>query len=160
MYREASNRSRVYLAKLNSEFQQSLWGLLVIKVFQAQDEFNAHFAKINQEYIRSNNKYIAIDASFSAVVEFISILSILLVVIYVLSAGQNLSAGEFVAFISYSQMLFQPVQSLSEKFGIFQSSFTAIEKVKDLLDEQPVKNIQQEQEIPAINSLKFSQDKQ
>lgn len=158
MYRKASLASREYLAQLNGEFQQTLWGLLVIKLFHAEDNFIDKFADINKKYIQSNNKYIAIDASFSAIVEFISIFSIISVITYSLSQSINMTTGELIAFIGYSQLLFQPVQSLSEKFGILQSSLTAIQKVKELLDEPIDEQLllsTDDNQIQSINNIKF-----
>ena len=141
MYRKASNAARIYLSELNSLFQESLWGVLVIKLFSSAESLNKRFQKINLSYKKSNDRYITIDASFSSLIELVGIIGILLLLIVALGLQESITAGELVAFVGYSQLLFYPIQSLSEKFGIFQSSFIAMEKVVSILEVQPSNSI-------------------
>ena len=46
-----------------------------------------------------------------------------------------MSFGELSAFILYSQRLFNPLRQFADKFTMFQSGFTAIERIGELMSE-------------------------
>jgi len=133
IYRNASARSRIHLSQLNSLFQESLWGVLVIKLFNREKELSENFRSVNRSYINANNTYIKADSSFSALIEFMGIFGVLALLALSLGVFDGVTAGELVAFVGYLQMLFQPIQSLSEKFSTFQSAFTSLERMTSLL---------------------------
>ena len=138
IYRDANSDSRKALAQLNSSFQESLWGLQIIKLFGGESYLFSKFNKTNNEYIRANNKYIFADSAFSACIELIGLFGILLVLlITVLFSSEKTSLGSMVAFVGYSQQLFGPIRSLSEKFSTFQAGFTSAERIVSLLEQKP-----------------------
>lgn len=135
-YRRANSDSRKELSQLNSLFQESLLGLTVIKIFNRENPLGQRFASVNKNYMKANDKLITADSAFSAIIELISIVAIILVVVAVLLLADSMTVGKLVAFVSYSQMLFNPIRSLSEKFSIFQSGFTSAERIITLLDQK------------------------
>ncbi|MDX1918688.1 MAG: ABC transporter ATP-binding protein [Candidatus Caenarcaniphilales bacterium] len=137
-YREANTQSRNQLSQLNSLFQESIRGLLVVKLFLQETFMSKRFDSINQRYIKSNTSLITADSAFSAVIELMGLIGIISVLVVVVIFPRDYSPGSIVAFVSYSQMLFTPIRSLSEKFVIFQSGFTAIERVMNILEEKPL----------------------
>lgn len=133
MYRQAVYKARVHLGSLNSLFQETIFGILSIKLSHAETPFSQHFKDINVKYKKSNDQYITIDSSFSAMVELLGNISIILILVCVLGLWNNITPGELIAFVGYSQMLFQPIQSLSEKFGSIQTSLTSLERTFEIL---------------------------
>jgi ATP-binding cassette subfamily B protein len=138
-YRYANLESRKELAQLNSLFQETLNGMQVIKLFNVEQRLSADFKTTNINYMKANDKAIKADSSFSAVIELIGILAVIGVIIAfaLLFDFDKGSAGKLVAFVSYSQMLFSPIRSISEKFSVFQAGFTSCERIVSLLDEKP-----------------------
>ncbi|HEY9885670.1 MAG TPA: ABC transporter ATP-binding protein, partial [Vampirovibrionales bacterium] len=136
-YRKANAKSRQELSQINSLFQESLLGLVVIKIFNQTKQLANKFRGLNDKYIKEIDKTIAADSSFSALIELVGILAIILVIATSLLFFKDISSGKLVAFISYSQMLFTPIRNLSEKFTIFQAGFTSTERIVDLLDQAP-----------------------
>ncbi|MDJ0624855.1 MAG: ABC transporter ATP-binding protein [Candidatus Caenarcaniphilales bacterium] len=137
-YRKANANSRKELSLLNSLFQESLLGLEVIKIFNRMDKLSRDFAQINKNYIVSVDKLIAADSMFSALIELVGIIGIIVVITTsLLLSFDDVTAGKLVAFVSYSQLLFNPIRNLSEKFSIFQAGFTSAERITALLQETP-----------------------
>lgn len=156
LYRETSQETREYLSIINSLFQESLRGVLSIKILNAKEQFARYIQKQNNNYQKANYKYIAIDASFSALIEFMGVFAIISILSYILITHHNISMGSLVAFVGYSQMLFYPIQSLSEKFGIFQSCFNSLERVQSILEEEPAdKDINKLNTLAKINNIKI-----
>ncbi len=154
IYREGNGLARTELARLNSLFQESLNGLEVIKVHGQQKNFVKEFDLYAKGYENANNTFIAADASYSAFVESVGIFgTISTIIVLLLGWAKGLSAGELVAFVSYSQMFFFPIRSLSDKFGVFQSGFTSLEKVSELLDEAPA--LEERGGVAALTSFKL-----
>jgi len=141
-YRKANLESRNLLAQLNSIFQESLQGVSTIKLFSRENNFATRHKEINIAYVRTNNKYIASDASFSALIELISFLAIIILLIIGAYLKEDITPGKVVAFITYAQMMFVPIRNLSEKFAIFQAGFTSIERFDSLLSEKKSLNTQ------------------
>ena len=135
-YRKANLESRNLLAQLNSIFQESLNGIGIIKLFSRESNFAERYRLINQNYVHVNNKYIVSDASFSALIELIGFLAIVLLLVVGALLKEAITPGKVVAFITYAQMMFTPVRNLSEKFAIFQAGFTSIERFDSLLSEK------------------------
>jgi ATP-binding cassette, subfamily B, multidrug efflux pump len=162
-YQKANLESRKQLGQLNSLFQESLLGLKVIKLFNQFRNLSREFAEVTLQYIKANNKYIFADSLFSAVIELISILAIILVIISTLiflKNGFHISAGKLIAFVGYTQILFGPIRSLSEKFSVFQSGFTAANRISELLSTENkflINNIASTKAFPERLNLKFEQ---
>lgn len=136
-YREANLNARKELSKLNSFLQQNIIGVTVVHMLNSLDKSMKIFADINKVYFEENNKTIKADAQFSASIELVSILVIALMIFVshkIVVAGA-LSIGVIIAFLQYTQVLFDPVRNLSDRFTIIQAGFTAAERIKQLLDE-------------------------
>jgi ATP-binding cassette, subfamily B, multidrug efflux pump len=136
-YRAANLDARRELGQINSLFQESLLGLPVIKLFNRETALSRKFGATNLKYTVASNKSIAADSAFSAVIELVGTMGILMVIASAALFDKNKTPGDLVAFVSYSQMLFGPIRSLSEKFATFQAGFTSAERITALLAEQP-----------------------
>jgi ATP-binding cassette subfamily B protein len=136
-YREANYKARDELSKLNSMLQENVTGINVVQLFR-RERFNAElFRTINERYREEINKTIFHDSAVSATLEWISLVAIA----GVLWLGGNfvlnetLTFGTLSAFILYSQRLFNPLRQFADKFTMFQSGFTAIERITELMNE-------------------------
>lgn len=141
-YRRSNELSRRELGQINSLFQESLSGLMIIKVFNQAGFLKERFAQTSQNYIRATNDSITADSAYSAIIELIGILGIILVILIAAFILNETTIGNLIAFVNYSQMLFGPIRSLSEKFSTFQAGFTAAERIISVLEEKPSVQIQ------------------
>lgn len=137
LYRDANLLARKELAKLNSFLQQNVIGISVVQALNSTAKSMEKFALNNRKYFHANDESIKADAQLSAAIEMISILAIL-ALIYLCSKlllASILTLGVILAFVQYSQSLFEPIRNLSDRFTVIQSAFTAIERMQELLDE-------------------------
>lgn len=136
-YRKANYLSREELSRLNSMLQENIAGINIVQLFR-RERFNAEmFRSINQRYIEQVNKTIFHDSAVSATLEWISLVAIAGVLCLggFMVTKNTLDFGTLSAFILYSQRLFNPLRQFADKFTMFQSGFTAIERISELMSE-------------------------
>ncbi|HYP12607.1 MAG TPA: ABC transporter ATP-binding protein, partial [Bryobacteraceae bacterium] len=129
-------RIRVAVAKINAYLQEHINGITVLQLFNREKKSAAEFDAINREHMVAFKDSIFAYGWFYPVVEFLSMLSLALMLAY---GGFRVSSGELtigvlVAFFQYGMRFFRPIQDLSEKYNILQSAMAASERVFKLLD--------------------------
>ncbi|NIP38553.1 MAG: ABC transporter ATP-binding protein [Candidatus Dadabacteria bacterium] len=134
---------RISIAKLNAYVQESVRGIILIKLYNREESNLNRFKEVNNENFRANMDQLFAFATFRPIIEFISISSVGLILWYggrnVISL--NLSLGALIAFLYYVRMLFRPIQELAERYNIFQSAAAASENLYDLVNEHPEQRI-------------------
>ena len=78
MFRTANLKARKKLSELNSFLQQNVVGINVVHALNSAQKSMQKFAKSNKEYFKANDISIKADSQLSALIELISILSLLL----------------------------------------------------------------------------------
>ena len=137
--REAFREVRRKLAKLNAYLAESLSGMAIIQLFVRERRSFDEFQKINVEEYQAHLRQIMVFATFQPLIHIINALGAALILWY---GGSGVLQGAFtlgslVAFLSYVDMLFQPIRDLSEKYNILQGAMAASERIFQLLDEPP-----------------------
>ncbi|QHU99344.1 ABC transporter ATP-binding protein [Synechocystis sp. CACIAM 05] len=136
-YRKANYQAREELSRLNSQLQENVAGINVVQLFRREELNSRSFRRVNEKYRRAVDKTIFHDSAVSATLEWISLVAIA----GVLGLGgwlilrDNLEFGVLAAFILYGQRLFNPLRQFADKFTMFQSGFTAIERIGELMEE-------------------------
>jgi ATP-binding cassette subfamily B protein len=130
---------RTRLARINSFLQEHLSGAQTVQIFNRERKSREQFHDLNDEYRRANVETIFYYAVFFPLVELIGSVGIALVIWYggyrVLSTGgAGLTLGALVAFIQYSQALFQPIRDLSDKYNVLQAAMVASHRIFRTLD--------------------------
>jgi ATP-binding cassette subfamily B multidrug efflux pump len=133
---------RTRLAKLNAFLQEHISGAQTVQLFNAERKVFARFDDINRDYERANIETIYYYSIFYPLVDFIGAIGIAVIVWYfgyetliAVSANREaLSIGVLVAFVQYSQQLFQPIRDLSDKFNVLQAAIVASHRIFQLLD--------------------------
>ena len=134
-YRSANYQVREELSKLNAQLQENVVGVNIVQLFR-RERFNAEmFRATNTQYRQSLDKTIFYDSAVSATLEWIGLIAVGGVLwlggIFVLQ--KTIDFGVLSAFILFSQRLFNPLRQFAEKFTMFQSGFTAIERIGELI---------------------------
>ncbi len=138
-YRRANYRVREELGSLNADLQENLQGLEVVQMFRRQARNSARTATNVARYKRFTMQTIALDATISSLLEWVSIAAIALVI----SLGgwlvlrNALALGTLVTFVLYAQRLFNPLRQVAERFTFIQSGLTGLQRIGELLD-QPI----------------------
>ncbi len=134
-YRIANYQVREELSKLNAQLQENVVGVNIVQLFR-RERFNTEmFRVINTHYRQSLDKTIFYDSAVSATLEWIGLIAVAGVLwlggIFILQ--KTIDFGVLSAFILFSQRLFNPLRQFAEKFTMFQSGFTAIERIGELM---------------------------
>ena len=137
---------RTRTAKLNAFLQEHISGAQTVQLFNAEAKTQKRFHDINDDYRNANIETIYYYSIFYPLVDFIGAIGVSLVIWFggyqiltgVLVNGELLKIGIVIAFVQYSQMLFQPIRDLSDKFNVLQAAIVASHRIFVLLD-LPVK---------------------
>lgn len=134
-YRIANYAAREELSLLNSILQENVVGINIVQLFSREKYNSEIFRNVNQRYLVAVDKTIFHDSAVSATLEWISLVAIAGVLwvggLFILE--DKLTFGVLSAFILYSQRLFDPLRQFADKFTMFQSGFTAIERIAELM---------------------------
>lgn len=125
------------LASVNAFLAERLAGVLVVQLFNHEEETHRMFVERNKVFRDATVRSNVYDALMYAVVDGVGSICIALMLWYSTSGllGQTISIGLFVAFLEYLQRLFRPLQEFSGKIAIIQRATTALEKIFSLLDD-------------------------
>ncbi len=157
--RDSYRRIRTAIARINSYLQEAVSGMLVLQLFNREKRAHERFSKINASHMEAYKDAILAYAVYYPVVEVLSSIAIASIIwfgggeIMRHIAVSNLAVhfhthqlpvarlvlapmtlGTLVAFMSYAQRFFRPIQDLSEKYNILQGAMAAGERVFKLLD--------------------------
>ena len=150
VYREV----RLKTARLNAYLQEHLTGIKIVQLFTQEARAYDKFDKINTDLRTQHFRSVYYYAVFFPTVELIGTLSAGLLLYFggVKIEAQLLTFGELVAFIQLVQRFYRPIQDLSEKYNILQSSMASSERIFQLLD-TPVQVVET---IAPVAAPKFS----
>src|SRR5262249_549974 len=116
---------RTRIARINAFLQEHFAGAQTVQIFNAEVKSLRTFERINNEYRGANIETIFYYAVFFPLVDFIGAVGVALIIWYggyrVMqnTAGHTLlTLGAMVAFIQYSQSLFQPIRDISDKYNV------------------------------------------
>ncbi len=136
------DKVRTRTAKLNAFLQEHISGAQTVQLFNAEAKAQKNFHDINDDYRNANIETIYYYAIFYPMVDFIGAIGVALVIWFggyqiltgVSASGTALTIGTVIAFIQYSQQLFQPIRDLSDKFNVLQAAIVASHRIFQLLD--------------------------
>ncbi len=134
--REGFRQVRTKIARLNAFTQEHISGAQTVQLFNREEKAMAQFSEINASYLKANIDTIFYYAVFYPLVNLISAIGIAAIVWY--GGGQAIqnaiTIGTLVAFLQYTQRLWQPIQDISDKYNIFQAAVVASERIFKLMD--------------------------
>ncbi|HXG86294.1 MAG TPA: ABC transporter ATP-binding protein [Pyrinomonadaceae bacterium] len=136
------DKVRTRMATLNAFLQEHISGAQTVQLFNAERKTENRFHDINDDYRDANIETIYYYAIFYPLVDFIGAIGIALLIWFggyqlltgASASGNALTIGILIAFIQYSQQLFQPIRDLSDKFNVLQAAIVASHRIFLLLD--------------------------
>jgi len=142
--RKGYDMVRTRIARINAFLQEHFAGAQTVQIFNAEAKSLSTFDRINDQYRRANIDTIFYYAVFFPLVDLIGAVGIALIIWYGgYRVMQNtpghtvLTLGALVAFIQYSQALFQPIRDISDKYNVLQAAVVASHRIFKTLD-QPI----------------------
>jgi ABC-type multidrug transport system fused ATPase/permease subunit len=136
---DAYRLTRERIAAITGYLQESLSGIRVVRAFGQERRHIARFGELNEENRDANLKTVYLNAAYFPAVELLSALVTveILVIGGIEAINGNTSTGVVFAFIAALNNFFDPIQQLSQLYTTYQSGMAALDKIFDLLDEQP-----------------------
>jgi ATP-binding cassette subfamily B multidrug efflux pump len=134
--RDSYRRIRVAIARINSYLQEHVSGMVVLQLFNREKRSYQQFSDVNKSHMEAFKDAIMAYAVYYPVVEVLSSIAVACIIWFgglgVIRGVTTL--GVLVAFISYAQRFFRPIQDLSDKYNILQSAMASSERIFKLLD--------------------------
>jgi ABC-type multidrug transport system fused ATPase/permease subunit len=132
--------TRVKIAQVTAYLQETLSGVRVVRAFGQEGRHRTRFAELNDEHREANMRTVYLNAAYFPAVELLSAVATAAILIY---GGNQVLDGEGVticvlaSFVFYLQSFFDPIQSLSQLYTTYQAGMAALDKIFELLDEEP-----------------------
>jgi ABC-type multidrug transport system fused ATPase/permease subunit len=136
---DAYRRTRETISAITSYLQETLSGIRVVRAFGQEPRHLARFAELNEINRAANMTTVNLNAAYFPAVEFLSSVAIfaLLLIGGVQVIEGDVEVGVLVGFIAALNGFFDPIGQLSQVYTTYQSGMAALDKIFDLLDEQP-----------------------
>ncbi|MET0511313.1 MAG: ABC transporter ATP-binding protein [Thermoleophilaceae bacterium] len=131
--------TREKIAGVTAYLQETLSGVRVVRAFGQEPRHKKRFAELNDEHREANMKTVYLNAAYFPSVELLSAVATAGILVY----GGNqvvegaISIGVLASFVFYLQSFFDPIQSLSQLYTTYQAGMAALDKIFELLDEEP-----------------------
>jgi ATP-binding cassette subfamily B protein len=136
---DAYRLTRERIAAITGYLQETLSGIRVVRAFGQEPRHIARFDELNEENREANMTTVKLNAAYFPSVEFLSSLVTIEILIIggIEAITGHTSTGVVFAFIAALNNFFDPIQQLSQLYTTYQSGMAALDKIFDLLDEQP-----------------------
>ena len=131
-------RVRETISSMTAQIAESISGMAVIQAFNRERTFLAEFDEANDANRRTNTHAQYLNSLFFPGIELlgaIAMVSVLWVGGRMMAEG-SLSIGTLVSAVFLLNLIFQPLQELSDLYGQVQSAGAAMEKITTVLDEE------------------------
>lgn len=143
---------RTHSARLIVHFVEAMAGIRAVKAFRKEDRNQERFDTLAMDYRNASLRSIQVFGIYQPalrVLANVTIAAVLVVGGFRVLAG-DLQVGVLVALVLYSRRFFQPVDEIANFYNAFQSAVAALEKIANLLAEQPhVKESESPTPLPA-----------
>jgi ATP-binding cassette, subfamily B, bacterial len=142
-FRRRSDRAygtaRDRVAVVNANLQESVSGVRVAQAYVREDVNIDGFRRLARDHLDARLGAQRLVATYFPFVELLSVLAaaVVLGVGSGLAARGQLSPGELVAFLLYLNLLFSPIQQLSQVFDQYQQARISLRKIGELLATPP-----------------------
>jgi ATP-binding cassette subfamily B protein len=149
----AYSEARERVSVVNADLQENVAGLRVAQAYRREGRNLARFADLSSSYRSSRlraQRYIALYFPFVQLLSTVAGALVLFVAAGEVHSGV-LTAGGLIAYLLYIDLLFAPIQQLSQVFDGYQQAAVGLRRIKDLL-RTPTSTPQAERPRPAARA--------
>jgi ABC-type multidrug transport system fused ATPase/permease subunit len=146
----AYRRVRERLGTVTATLQEDISGMRVVQAFAREPEADERFREVGRHYRAANHETVVLNSVYFPFVDLLSTAATAVVIgfgSYLVFDG-SLTIGTLFAFIGYLANFFDPVQQLSQLYNTFLAAVAALDKIIDLMEEEP--EIEDSQEATAL----------
>jgi ABC-type multidrug transport system fused ATPase/permease subunit len=142
-FRVRSNRAyrrvRERIGLVTATLAEDIAGMRVVQSYAREPRNQVSFRGINSLYRDANYETIVLNGVYFPAVDFLASLATAIVLGYggYLLLHDQVSVGTLLAFFLYLANFFDPVQQLSQLYNTFLSATAALDKIIEVLDEEP-----------------------
>ena len=143
VFRVRSSRAyravRERLGLVTATLAEDIAGMRVVQSFTREEANQRQFRAVNTRYRESNHETVVLNGLYFPFVDFLSAVSTAIVLGYGgwLAVNGDVTVGTLFAFLLYLANFFDPVQQLSQLYNTFLSAVAALDKIMDVMDEEP-----------------------
>ncbi len=136
---DAYRLTRERIAAITGYLQETLSGIRVVRAFAQERRHIREFGRLNDENRAANMTTVNLNAAYFPGVELLSALVTgeILIIGGIEAITGHTSTGVVFGFIAALNNFFDPIQQLSQLYTTYQSGMAALDKIFELLDEQP-----------------------
>ena len=131
--------TRETVAWVTAYLQETLSGVRVVRTFGQEERHKKRFAELNDDNRNANMRTVHLNAAYFPSVEMVSAVATAAILLYgghqVLEGAVTI--GVLASFVFYLQSFFDPIQQLSQLYTTYQAGMAALDKIFELLDEEP-----------------------
>jgi len=111
----------------------------VVRAVGQEPRHVRRFSELNDEHRDVNMRTVQLNAAYFPAVELLSAVATGVILLYGGSQviDGTVEIGVLVSFVFYLQVFFDPIQQLSQLYTTYQAGMAALDKIFDLLDEEP-----------------------
>ena len=145
---------RERLGLVTATLAEDIAGMRVVQAFTREDTNTRNFKAVTERYRDSNMETVVLNALYFPFVDLLSSIALAVVLGYGghLYFNDDVSLGTLFAFMLYVQNFFDPVQQLSQLYNTFLSATAALDKIMDVMDEEPeVLDVRDAQPLPLVD---------
>ena len=160
--KSSSKKGQNQLAQIMSIIDENIFGLRIIKAFNAENYINSKFEKNSEKYRSTMTNILRKKDLSSPMSELLSTVVMVIVMWFggqlVLSEQSILSPQEFIGYILIFSQIIPPVKSLTTSYYYIQKGSAAAERVYEILEtENKIKNTNNPKEISKLEkSISFN----
>ncbi|MGH3036333.1 MAG: ABC transporter ATP-binding protein [Gaiellaceae bacterium] len=143
VFRVRSSRAyravREHLGLVTATLAEDIAGMRVVQSFTREERNQRQFRAVNSRYRESNQETVVLNGLYFPFVDFLSAVATATVLGYGgwLALNGDVTVGTLFAFLLYLSNFFDPVQQLSQLYNTFLSAVAALDKITEVLDEEP-----------------------
>jgi ABC-type multidrug transport system fused ATPase/permease subunit len=150
---DAYRLTREKIALVTAYLQETISGVRIVRAFGQEPRHKEQFSALNDENREAHMRTVYLNAAYFPSVELLSAIATAAILIY---GGDQVvdgavEIGVLASFVFYLQSFFDPIQQLSQLYTTYQSGMAALDKIFDLLDEEPdVRDAEHAIDLPEI----------
>jgi ABC-type multidrug transport system fused ATPase/permease subunit len=143
VFRRRSSRAyravRDRLGLVTATLAEDIAGMRVVQSFTRERTNQRQFRAVNNRYRDSNQETVVLNGLYFPFVDFLAALATATVLGFGgwLTLEGEVTVGTLFAFLLYLSNFFDPVQQLSQLYNTFLSAVAALDKIMDVMDEEP-----------------------
>jgi ABC-type multidrug transport system fused ATPase/permease subunit len=136
---QAYRAVRERLGLVTATLAEDIAGMRMVQAFTREQRNIENFRAVAERYRDSNMQTVVLNGWYFPFVDLLSSIALAVVLGYGghLYFDGSVTLGTLFAFMLYVQNFFDPVQQLSQLYNTFLSATAALDKIMDVLEEEP-----------------------